>query len=347
MTTRAIFGKEGSDESSTERTTTQTTEWQTRCPECEGRVIAVDVETVCTDRGLVVTVDALDRDPGMKARGPAGDKQTGEWAVETTDDLRVDKGLHTTFFLATDGKGNSLSSERMDKMERLRQRHRRFTMQSDRHKRMNEGFRDIGMLGANLELPDHVTTDAAHYLEAAKDARLSGGQMAWESLAAGAVLLAGRASGVERTPGQISQYAKSSRERVCAAARKVRLQTPVDLPVVRDWAVDRVVTPLGEIGIDGETGIELVRIGERLLDVADTVPIGPGTARMIVAEAAVYAADQLTPGKILIQADVVAAVSETVPTSKYKIARYSQAVYEAGETHLTPTDSVAELVAGD
>jgi len=134
---------------------------------------------------------------------------------------------------------------------------------------------------------------------------------------------------------------------VCAAARKVRLQTPVDLPVVRDWAVDRVVTPLGEIGIDGETGIELVRIGERLLDVADTVPIGPGTARMIVAEAAVYAADQLTPGKILIQADVVAAVSETVPTSKYKIARYSQAVYEAGETHLTPTDSVAELVAGD
>lgn len=54
------------------------------------------------------------------------------------------------------------------------------------------------MLGANLELPDHVTADAAHYLESAKDARLPGGRMAWESLAAGAVLLAGRASGVER-----------------------------------------------------------------------------------------------------------------------------------------------------
>lgn len=307
----------------------------------------MDVESVCTNCGLVVTVDALAREPGVKARGPTGDKRTGEWAVETTDDLRVDKGLHTTFFLATDGKGNSLSSERMDKMERLRQRHRRFTMQSDRHKRMNEGFRDIGMLGANLELPDHVTTDAAHYLEAAKDERLPGGRMAWESLAAGAVLLAGRASSVERTPVQIAQFAKSSRERVCAAARKIRLQTSVDAPVVRNRAVDRVVTALGEAGIGVETGLELVRVGERLLDVADTVPIGPGTARMTVAGAAVYAADRLTPGKALTQADVVEAVSETVPTSKHKIARYSQAVYEAGETQLTPTDPVAKLVAGD
>jgi len=50
-----------------------------------------------------------------------------------------------------------------------------------------------------------------------------------------------------------------------------------DAPVVRDCAVGRVVTALGETVIDMETGIELVRVGERLLDVADTVPIGPGT----------------------------------------------------------------------
>lgn len=130
---------------------------------------------------------------------------------------------------------------------------------------------------------------------------------------------------------------------MCAAARKIRLQTNMDAPVVRD----RVVTPLGETGIDGETGIELVRVGERLLDVADTVPLGPSTARMTVAGAAVYAADRLTPGKALTQADVVEAVSETVPTSKSKIASYSQAVYEAGETQLTSTDPVAELVASD
>ncbi len=100
-------------------------------------------------------------------------------------------------------------------------------------------------------------------------------------------------------------------------------------------------------GIDVETGIELVRVGERLLDVADSVPIGSDTARVTVAGAVVYAADRFKSGRAVTQADVVAAVSETVPTSKYKIARHSQAVYEAGKTHLTPTDPVAELVASD
>ncbi|GAA5434204.1 hypothetical protein Hjap01_03694 [Haloarcula japonica] len=86
---------------------------------------------------------------------------------------------------------------------------------------------------------------------------------------------------------------------MCAAPRKTQLQTLVDAPVVRDRAVDRVVTVLGETSIDVETGIELVSVGERLPDVADTVPIGPGTARMTVAGAAVCAADRLTPGKVL------------------------------------------------
>lgn len=100
---------------------------------------------------------------------------------------------------------------------------------------------------------------------------------------------------MERTPAQIVQFTKSSRERVCAAARKIRLQTLVDAPVVRVRAVDRVVTALGETSIDVETGIDLVTVGERLPDVADKVPIGPGTARMTV----VGAADRLTPGKVL------------------------------------------------
>jgi len=83
------------------------------------------------------------------------------------------------------------------------------------------------------------------------------------------------------------------------------------------------VTALGETGINVETGIELVRVGEWLLDVAGTVPIGPGTAQMIVAGASVFAADRLKSGRAVTQADVVVAVSETVPTSKSKIARYS------------------------
>ncbi|QLD88796.1 hypothetical protein HWV07_07015 [Natronomonas salina] len=101
-------------------------------------------------------------------------------------------------------------------------------------------MRDIGMLGANLHLPEHVQTDASHYLKAAKAERLPGGRMSWEALAGGAMLLATRKAGIERKPADVATYAKDSLDRVCAAARKIRMQTNVEAPPVRDRAVDQV-----------------------------------------------------------------------------------------------------------
>jgi transcription initiation factor TFIIB len=294
-----------------------------------------------------VSIDALGRDPGLKSHAPTNTERDGEWAVETTNELRTDKGLHTTFFLQTDGKGNQLSTKQYERMRRLRWRHKRFTMPSDREKRMNEGFRDIGMLGANLELPRFVTTQASRYLEAAKRERLPGGRMAWESLAAGAVLLAGRAAGVERAPAQIAQYAKTSRERVCAAARKIRVQTTVEAPPVRDRAVETVVQELDDAGVTLATGLELARLAARLMAVADAQPVGPGTPRLTVAGAAVYVADRLTDGKAVTQAEVVDAVEQTIPSSKWKLKNYAQELYEASEGRLQPDDVIAGLVAAD
>ncbi|WP_255198506.1 transcription initiation factor IIB [Halorarius litoreus] len=348
MSVSTIFGEEGSDESKTsERVDVRNVDWTPTCPECEGRVVSEDVEAVCADCGLVVSIDALERKPGLKSHAPTNTERSGEWAVETTNQLRTDKGLHTTFFLQTDGKGKPLSSEKYEQMRRLRKRHKRFTMTSDRDKRMNEGFRDIGMLGANLELPEYVTTQASRYLEAAKRERLPGGRMAWESLAAGAVLLAGRATGVERTPAQIARYAKTSRERVCAAARKIRVQTDVDAPVVRERAVETVVKELDEAGVDLETGLELARIAERLMDVADAEPVGPGTPRLTVAGAAVYVADRRTEGKAVTQAEVVEAVEQTLPSSKSKVKTYAQELYEVSEGRIQSTSVVAGQVSAD
>jgi transcription initiation factor TFIIB len=347
MIARDIFAEEGSDASSgNERFDARNVAWRPTCPECDGRVISEDCEAVCADCGLVVTIDALERKPGLKSHAPDNTSRTGEWAVEPTTELRVDKGLHTTFFLNTDGKGNTLSSKQKEKMGRLRRRHKRFQMDSKRANRLNEGFRDIGMIGANLGLPGHVQTDASRFLEAAKAARLPGGRMAWEALAAGAVLLATRRAGIDRSPTDVARFAKAPEERVCAAARKIRLQTDVDAPVIRDRTVDRVVAALDD-EVDVATGIELVRVADRLMRVADSEPIGPGTPRMTVAGAAVYAADRLTDGKAVTQAEVAEAVETTLPTTKGRIARYSRELYDAAERRLRPSDEVAELVAAD
>jgi transcription initiation factor TFIIB len=349
MKARTSFGKEGSDESSQtneQPVDARNIDWRPTCPECEGRVVSKDVEAVCSECGLVVSVDALEREPTLKAHAPETSDRSGEWAIEPTTALRVDNGLHTTFDVATDGKGNTLSPERKARMRRLKQRHKRFTMADDRNQRLNEGFRDIGMCGANLELPQHVTTQAARYLEAAKRERLPGGRMAWESLAAGALLLASRAAGVERTPQQIARYAKTSEERLCAAARKLRTQTDVEAPPVRDRAVDRVVAALDGT-IDVATGLELVRVADRLMQIADSEPIGPGTARMTVAGAAVYTADRLTDGKALTQAEVVAAIEATVPSSTHKVASYSRQLYDAATSRRTAGNDVAMSVTAD
>lgn len=79
----------------------------------------------------------------------------------------------------------------------------------------------------------------------------------------------------------------------------------MDAPAVRERVVG-VVAALGD-ELDVEAAIELVRIGERLLDVADQEVIGAGTTRAAMGRVAVYATDRLTEGQELTQAQVVEA----------------------------------------
>lgn len=302
---------------------------------------------MCAACGLVVAEDALDRGPSLQAHAPMTSDRSGEWACEPVNDLRVDKGLVTTFFLGSDGKGNPLSSKTRSRMSQLKRQHKRFTMANKRDQRLNEGFRDIGMCGANLGLPKHVQVDAARSLRVAKRERLPGGRMAWEALAAGAVLLAVRETPFERTPAEIAQFAKTDEERLCAAARKLRLDGGVDAPVIRPDCVDRVVCGLETVGVELSVtqSVQVVRIADRLMGIADTEPIGPGTSRLTMAGAAVYAADRLTPGKWVTQAEVVAAVEVTLPSSQSALAVYAGELYTLAETRGVETMPAVEQAA--
>lgn len=124
------------------------------------------------------------------------------------------------------------------------------------------------------------------------------------------------------------------------------LLTDVETPPVRDPAMDKVVIALGET-VDVETGIELVRVGERLLTIAESEWIWPGTHRAAIAGASGYAPDRLTDGKSLTQADVIEAASMIVPTLKHQVKAYSREIHDAAEVRLQPTDAVAGLVQAD
>jgi transcription initiation factor TFIIB len=282
----------------------------------------------------VVEEDAVARTVSPSVHGPVNRVAPGpvEWSLETTTALRVDSGLHTTFFLGSDGYGNSLTTAQRDLFGRLRMRHKRFQMASKREIRLNEGLRDVEMIVGNLGLPGFVAADAAALLKQAAAERLPGGRMAWEALAAGAVYVATSRAGFQRTTEEVAVHAKTSHERVCAAARKLRCELELvdEVPPTQAWAVDAVVEALGTTqDVDLETCLELRRVGELLLELADEAGIGPGTPRMVVAAAAVYAADRLTAGKAATQAAVADAASAVVPTSTGVVAGYSREVSDA------------------
>ena len=303
------------------------------CPECEGRVVTHDEESFCADCGLVVAAEWVDRSPTLGDLGMIGN---AEQSIETVDPLRTDKGLHTKITKSTDGHGNPLSNKQWKKFQRLRKWHKRYQFGEGRKrtKRLNEGLRDIEMIGGNLGLPGHVVKTAARYLRRASEARLAGGRMAWEALAGGAMLLAARESRIEREAidVDVATYTKAPHERVCAAARKIRCELGVDtVPVTRPNAVMAVVDALDDDVIPASAAVRTWRLAHHLMKLGDQEPVGPGTSRLTIAAAALYGADRLTPQKHLTQGQVAEATSTVLETSMSRISRYNCELVDAYE----------------
>lgn len=324
MTSTIEIGKEGSVEQPDNHHDQRAHE---TCPDCEGRVIATDVERFCSECGLVVGRDEIERTVSPSAHGPTRRNGPQEWAVEPTTAFRHDNGLGTRMDLGTDGYGNPLSTDKRKRLGRMRKFHRRL---DKRDARLNEALRDVQTIGGNAGLPRWVSAEACRLVRKAADARLPGGRMAWEALAAGAVLLAARSAGVGREPETVATYAKAPHERVCAAARKIRVDCGLveAVPPARSGAVDAVLANL-DGQLTAEALLRYARLGRYLLGIADAAAIGPGTSRVTVAAAAVYAADRLTDGKALTQAGVVAAADPVVATSRNRIKRYNCALVDA------------------
>ncbi|MFC4989123.1 transcription initiation factor IIB family protein [Saliphagus infecundisoli] len=296
---------------------------QSTCVECGGRVITEDNTSHCQECGLVVTADHIDHGPTRRFHGPQSGGGPAEWSCESVTQLRIDKGLHTTFYLTSDGYGNALSSDQQDKYDRLKHRHKRFQVESKRAIRLNEALRDVQMIGGNLGLPSHVVVDAGRLVKEAGDARVPGAWTSWEGVAAGAVLLAATDAGVNRPVREVACYGKVSHVRLCAAARKIRCYVSTDVSPIRADAVATVLETLDKSAIDSGTYLRLKDVAQRLMEVADEEAIGAGTPRLTVAAAAVYAGDRLLGSECLTMQQVADSISVIVETSKDKINRYS------------------------
>ena len=300
------------------------------CTECGGRITTARHETYCDDCGLITSEEHVDHGPTLADIGQ-GSGRSRRPCLETASPYYADPWGSTFSFSYFDAKGNSLSSSQL---KRVRRMERRLTWERDsRDQLVTDALKDIKATGQSVGLSHFVRIRATDLFRDALDAGLAGGRMAYESLSAGALIVAAREAGCPHSIDVITPWARTPDERACAGARRVRLGLGlVDAcPPVRPDAVDVVLDAVAKDGECplGQSSLQVRGLAYRLMVVADNVPVGSGTPRLTVAAAAVYAADKLLGSNRLTQQQLATAVTPVVETSTGKLSRYSCELIEA------------------
>ena len=139
------------------------------CPECEGRLRSTDTETVCSECGLVVDEDAIDRGPEW--RSFADDATDPERCGAPLTRSRHDRGLSTEI-----GRSTRLKGRKRRRVARMRRQHKRAHIGTKRERNQVYGFTEIRRLTGQLELPDSLRERACVLFESAQNENLLQGR---------------------------------------------------------------------------------------------------------------------------------------------------------------------------
>ncbi|MES3162465.1 MAG: TFIIB-type zinc ribbon-containing protein, partial [Halorubrum sp.] len=124
------------------------------CPECDGQVITDEEhgETVCTDCGLVVEADSVDRGPEWRAFDSREKDEKSRVGAPTTNTMH-DKGLSTNIdWRDKDAYGRSLGARQRQKMQRLRKWNERFRTRDSKERNLKQALGEIDRMASALGL---------------------------------------------------------------------------------------------------------------------------------------------------------------------------------------------------
>ncbi|WP_267642742.1 transcription initiation factor IIB [Haloarchaeobius amylolyticus] len=301
---------------SAESETTPTTEQvdEETCPECDGRLQTDEEhgETVCSQCGLVVEADSIDRGPEWRAFD-AGEKDEKSRVGAPTTQMMHDKGLSTSIgWQNKDAYGRALSSRQRRKMQRLRTWDERFRTRDSRERNLKQALGEIDRMASSLGLPDTVReTASVIYRRALEDDLLPGRSI--EGVATAALYAAARQAG---TPRSLDEVAAVSRVDPMEFKRTYRY-------IVRELGLE--VAPadpesyVARFASDLDLSDEAEMQARELLRTAKEKGLQSGKSPVGLAAAAVYAGSLLVNERVT-QNDVssVANVSEVTIRNRYK-----------------------------
>ncbi|MFC7135991.1 transcription initiation factor IIB family protein [Halobaculum litoreum] len=247
----------------------------TACPECDGRVRTNGDETVCSDCGLVLAEDRIDRGPEWRSfdDDDTDPRRTGAPLTRS----RHDRGLSTEI-------GHTrVKGRKRRQWARMRRQHTRARISSKRDRNRVYGFTEIRRLVSVAGLPDSLRDRACTLFESAQDENLLRGRSI-EGFAVAAVYVACRVGGVARTREELVADAKADADELAAAfdAMNRELGLPVG-PIDPVEYLPRFASELG-LGPDAECAARSYR------DAAEDRGLTNGRNPSGVAAACLYAA---------------------------------------------------------
>ncbi|MFB6090903.1 MAG: transcription initiation factor IIB family protein [Halobellus sp.] len=302
--------RERADEQETE----QTDERERVCPECGGALVADDArgETVCSDCGLVVEEDEIDRGPEWRAFDSAERDQKSRVGAPTTN-LMHDKGLSTNIgWQNKDAYGNSLSSRQREQMQRLRTWNERFRTRDSKERNLKQALGEIDRMASALGLPENVReTASVIYRRALSEDLLPGRSI--EGVATAALYAAARQAGTPRSLDEIERVSRVDKMELTRTYRYIVRELKLEVePADPEQYVPRFASDL-------DLSDEAERTARELLKKAKRAAIHSGKSPVGLAAAAVYAAALLTNEKVTqSQVSEVADVSEVTIRNRYK-----------------------------
>ncbi|MCT9096346.1 transcription initiation factor IIB family protein [Haloarchaeobius sp. HME9146] len=306
--------RQQTDESRASRTeTTETEETGTVCPECSGNLVADSEhgETVCTDCGLVVEEDNVDRGPEWRAFDSKEKDEKSRVGAPTTN-MMHDQGLSTNIgWQNKDAYGRQLSSSQRQKMQRLRTWNERFRTRDSKERNLKQALGEIDRMASALGLPKNVReTASVIYRRALAEDLLPGRSI--EGVSTASLYAAARQAGTPRSLDEVTNVSRVERDEIARTYRYVVRE--LNLEIQPADPVSYVPRFASELGISDEAE----RRARQLLETAKQQGLHSGKSPVGLAAAAVYAASLLANEKVT-QNEVsdVANISEVTIRNRY------------------------------
>lgn len=272
------------------------------CPECGGPVRTNSAETVCSDCGLIIDEQAIDRGPEWHRNDANAAKRTGAPLTPA----RHDRGLSTVIGSGGDATGADLSSQKRRRLARMRREQSRGRWRSKQERNLGHGLTEIQRITSALGLADSVRDQACQLFRTAQNERLLKGRSV-EAMAAASVFGACRCNGESWLIADVVPMAQVDQDRVENAYtvlnEELGLPTP---PVLPTQFIPRLAS---ELGCTDAVGHQAEKLASRAVDTGVATGVHPSG----FAAACLYMA-ACAHDAPLTQADAAAAAGVTVET---------------------------------